>query len=142
MASVSRPSSIRAIEVRAFIRAELARGFVWGETDCVSTCDRWLRQACGRSPVAREVAVFPDEPAVRALLERPGGLLRLAARAMRKAGFERTDSPRAGDAGLVLHRGLVCAAIHAGLYWFSRDEGGAILAPPRAFAMAWSCPPR
>lgn len=127
------------MNVTEFLRSEIARPFVWGETDCASTCDRWLKLIAGASP--REALGMGDigETEARRLLARDGSLMRLAMRGMQRAGFSRTRTPRAGDVGMVMHRGLVCAAIFSGRAWHSRSETGAIMAPRASFLVAWSC---
>lgn len=125
------------MDIAAFIRAEAARPFCWGTTDCARTADRWVLAATGRSPMAVFGRVHGGQRDAEDWLAEPGGIAVATNRIMRSAGFARTRSPVAGDVGLVVHKGKLCMAIHAGRCWFSRDETGLIGAPLSACWKAW-----
>lgn len=48
-----------------------------------------------------------------------------------------TKDPQAGDVGLAVVRGRLCAAICTGQGWFSRDDRGFVAAPLNAVWKAW-----
>jgi len=59
-------------------------------------------------------------------------------RVMRGAGFPKTNDPKPGDVGLIVHNGKLCVAVNTGECWFSHDENGLIGAPLNAVWKAWS----
>lgn len=123
-------------DIDAFIAAEMEKPFRWGETDCASTADRWVRQITGLSPLARFGRVHRNEPDGRQwLAETP---LPIAVnRVMRIAGFTKTTEPQLGDVGLVPCNDQLCVAIRAARFWFSRNEAGLIGVPLNDFWKAW-----
>lgn len=125
------------MNIADYIAAEAQKPFRWGETDCVSTTDRWIRLCTGLSPLAWvERDYLSADEAERILADR-GGLAVLVNRAMRGVGIVKTDDPQAGDVGLVVHDGKLCMAIHTGDYWFSHDERGLVGKPLDAVWKAW-----
>jgi len=120
-----------------FIATEAQKPFAWGETDCVSTADRWIRIVTGLSPLAWVERSYRSQDEAQSILSDRGGLAVLVNRAMRAVGIEKTNAPRAGDVGLILHRDQLCMAIHAGDVWFAHDETGLIGAPLNAVWKAW-----
>ena len=123
--------------VEEFIAAEAEKPFRWGETDCCATVDRWVRHVVGFSPMSRFGRIHRDEAEAKAWLSEPGSIAVAVNRVARSIGFMKTDCPAPGDFGLILHDGKLCLAIHAGAYWFSRDESGLIGAPLSAVWKAW-----
>ena len=123
--------------VDEYVRGEAAKPFRWGETDCCSTADRWIRHRRGLSPIALFDEWDGTREAALACIAHPYALPARVNRAMRKAGFKRTSEPRPGDIGLVLFAGRMCVAIHAGTIWFSRHEDGFVGAPIENFWKAW-----
>lgn len=120
-----------------FIRAEVARPFQWGEADCASMADRWVRTVAGFSPLAVYGRSYGGPQEARAWLDEPGGIAVAVNRVMRASGFARTKEPRTGDVGLVFCKQQLCVAIHAGRLWLSRDEAGLLGAPLAACWKAW-----
>ncbi|MCH4542918.1 DUF6950 family protein [Ochrobactrum sp. A-1] len=125
------------MNIADFIAMEARKPFAWGETDCVSTTDRWIRLATGLSPLAWINRTYASEDEANSILADRGGLAVLVNRAMRAVGIEKTSAPRAGDVGLIFHRDKLCMAIHAGDVWFAHDENGLIGAPLNAVWKAW-----
>lgn len=125
------------MDIAAFLIAEREKPFIWGETDCVATCDRWIASVTRISPVAALGKAWGSESEALTLLSERGGLPGLAFRAMRKAGFDVTREARPGDAGLVRWNGIVAAALFTGSQWVARNETGFIGAPPNAALRAW-----
>lgn len=124
-----------------YVRVEMARPFAWGETDCASTADRWVRHVTGMSPMATFGRHHKDEAEARQWLSEPGSIAVAVNRVMRKSGFQKTSTPQPGDVGLVVHKDRLCMAIFTGTVWFSRDEDGLIGAPVGSDWKAWRVAP-
>lgn len=124
--------------VEEFIAVEAAKPFAWGDTDCAMTVCRWIEGRTGMHPLVAYGRRYTDEAGARAWLAERGSIAVGMNRVMRHGGFAKTSSPCAGDVGLIVHDGRICAAIDAGRFWFSRDESGLIGAPPEACWKAWS----
>ncbi|WP_313026633.1 DUF6950 family protein [Brucella sp.] len=125
------------MHIADFVAAEALKPFRWGETDCASTADRWINLQTGKSPLVQAGLIYRDEYDATALLIERGGFPVIVNRAMKLVGFEKTDAPQIGDAGLIMHNRKLCLAIHAETFWFSRDESGLIGAPLDALWKAW-----
>jgi hypothetical protein len=125
------------MDIASYIRTESARPFRWAETDCAATIDRWIQSATGISPLRTFGRVHRCEAEARAWLDEPGGFPVAVNRVMRAAGFRKTPDARLGDVGLIFHKQQLCLAIHAGRFWFSRNETGLIGAPLAACWKAW-----
>ncbi len=124
--------------VDEFIRAEVSRPFAWGETDCASTADRWVRLIAGFSPMAAYGRKHGGEDDARAWLQEPGGIAVAMNRVMRKAGFVKTKDPQPGDIGLLLlDRQTMAVAILGSRMWFAPAENGTHSRPPAHFWKAW-----
>jgi hypothetical protein len=123
--------------LQQFISAEMGKSFRWGETDCATTADRWVRSMRGFSPMARFGRQHSGPQDAAQWLSEPGSIAVAVNRVMRAGGFRKTEEPQAGDVGLVFHAGKLCMAICAGDIWFSRDENGFIGAPLGSVWKAW-----
>lgn len=131
------------ITVAEFIAAEAAKPFAWGETDCCKTLDRWVACRKGYSPLVLAGCDYADEAGARAIMERHQNMFFALTRVAEIDRAEETNAPVMGDvAAIVLDGGKVCAAIHAGKVWFSRDEDGLIGAPVETTRVlkAWRVP--
>lgn len=125
-------------ELTTFIRAEAAKPFRWGETDCATTADRWVRLALGFSPMSVYGRAHNGSVEAAEWLREPGGLAIAFNRVMRASGLPKTKEPRPGDLGLVFAgKARLAIAIHAGACWFSHDEQGLIAAPLDSVWKAW-----
>lgn len=125
------------MHISGFVTAEAQKPFRWGETDCISTADRWVKTCTGISPLACSDLRYANEAQAALILKCRGLLPILVNRAMRLSGFDKTSSPVCGDVGLIIHKQKMCMAIHAGQFWFSHDETGLIGAPLDAIWKAW-----
>lgn len=117
-------------DVDQFIKGEIDSGkpFVWGETDCCSMADRWMKAVCGFSPLEKYGRTYKTEAEAEAWLAEPGGIIKAVWRVMRFAGFRRITEPRAGDVGLCVRSGdLVFLGIHNGQHWVGRHKAGWLL---------------
>lgn len=124
------------MNIADFVAAEAAKPFAWGETDCYSTADRWIRLKRSISPISFDEWDGSRDTAMECILHSYALPARFN-RAMRKAGIERTSAPQPGDVGLVLFDHRVCVAIHTGKIWFSRHEDGLVGAPLKNVWKAW-----
>lgn len=123
--------------LQQFLAAEAARPFVWGDTDCASTADRWVRHCTGRSPLALYGRAHRDAAEAKAWLAEAGGLVAAVPRVMRAAGLRLVDDLTAGDVGLIQAGSVACVAIWTGQLWFSRHEGGLLGLPGSCKRRAW-----
>lgn len=126
------------MNVTDFIESERARPFLWGETDCASTADRWFKIARGYSAMARYGRLVMNEELGRAWLADFGGLVR-GIRNVMKCTDVRTlrGWPVAGDVGVVVVDNKACIAVYDGNLWCSRDEDGLIVADDTHRYVAW-----
>lgn len=121
--------------LRRFVKDELARPFAWGATDCAHTGDRWARLASRRSFIAALGVDFADEAGARALMARLPMPVWIG-RAMRAAGFARTDRAEPGDLGIVRLGNVAALALMTGAGWLWRDEDGMHGAPATTATLA------
>lgn len=113
-----------------FIAAERERPFAWGETDCASTFDRWLKNVRGYSPIERFLGGYRNEAEAEAIIGRHQNFLFAMLNVADQDGGVETDDPQPGDVGIIVHGKMrACAAIRTESGWFSRDEDGVIEAP-------------
>lgn len=125
------------MDIADFISAEVQKPFRWGETDCVSTANRWVENTTGLSPLDWVGRHYLNEFEAMQILQAHGGLALLVNRSMRAVGIVKTNDPHVGDVGLIIHLGKLCMAVHAGGFWFSHDQNGLIGAPLNAIWKAW-----
>ena len=116
-----------------FIKEQLELPFIWGKTDCCSTCDAWSRRYTGFSPMTRFNSQYSSRGEAMEILERPGGIAVAVNRAMRE--FPKTKTPQIGDIGLCIFGEKIFPAIKTENGWFSRGEEGFVMAPD--FWKAW-----
>lgn len=129
----------RLDSVRAYISSEMERPYEKGVTDCGGTIDRWVTQASGVSPVTAFGKQLRNATDAAEWLEVPQMFAVLVNRAARAGGFKKTTNPVPGDIGLIINeKGVLAPAIHAGEFWFTRHETGALAVPIDKFWKAWS----
>lgn len=105
---------------------------------CVRMADDWVTVKTGKSALSALGREIDSERDVEDwLTEAPGGLAAAMLNVARKIRAVPTKHPIAGDVGVIRHGERVCAAIHLGTCWFSRDNNGFIVAPLNASLMAW-----
>jgi hypothetical protein len=130
----------RLAAVTDFISFEMERPYEKGVTDCGATVDRWVRRLAGFSPIAALGRELRNRADAEAWLSEPQGIAVSVNRVARAGGFKKTNEPIPGDVGLIIsaaNGGHICPAIHAGKFWFSRYERGAISVPVDQFWRAW-----
>lgn len=128
----------RLAAVRDYIAFEMERPYEKGITDCGGTIDRWVRRLAGVSPVSAFGRQLRNEEDAAEWLAVPQMFVVLINRAARAGGFKKTKTPIPGDVGLIIsEKGVITPAIHAGEFWFSRHETGALSAPISKFWKAW-----
>jgi hypothetical protein len=120
---------VRAPDLSEYLRAEAARPFAWGTADCATFIAGWIGTCRGIDP-RPYYPQYEGEAAARALTGSPGGIVRLAARAMRQAGIRATHDPEPGDVAVVRVGERVACAIRTGRGWAVRGEVGLALLPP------------
>ncbi|MBW8639005.1 hypothetical protein K1W69_17545 [Hoeflea sp. WL0058] len=131
------------MKVADFIRSEMERPFVWGETDCCSTADRWVRIRAGFSPLERYGRTIRSrQDALRWTGADASRLQSAVLDVMGKTGFAIGQDPQAGDVGLVTVDRMrrLAMAIFDGRIWTSRDPDGFICASARYTLCSWRVP--
>lgn len=125
-----------------FFAAEAGRPCVWGESECAHTADRWLELASGYSAIRESGYDFTTEAEAEALLGRLP-LPLMVARALRRAGFRMTETPRQGDIGVLAFPDdgggtmIVCAVKGASLWLYRSTKGIAAAGPFARVVGAW-----
>lgn len=126
-----------------FIKKEIAKPFVWGETDCCTTADRWVKTKTGISPLANYGRLVIDEEHAKSWLDAES-IFSAIKSVMRETPFLMTKSPDKGDIGVIMLTDRIGAmAIHTGKRWFTRNESGLIMTSLDAILLrAWciECP--
>ena len=126
------------MNVSDFLDAERFKPFVWGETDCGTTADRWFMIERGFSAFERHGRRVTNEAVGRAWIDEPGGLVRAARHVFTSAGVSLLrGKPCAGDVGLIAVDSRVCVAIFDGVTWHSRDCDGLIVTDDSHRFIAW-----
>lgn len=116
-------------ELSAYLRAEAGRPFAWGSADCAGFIAGWV--GVRRGIDARSCyPQYAGEAAARVLTGSPGGIIRLAGRAMQRAGIPLTRDPQPGDIAVVRVGDVVVCAIRTARGWVMRDTRGLTLLPP------------
>jgi hypothetical protein len=101
-------ASDRTTLLAAFLRSRIGLPFVWGRTDCALFVADWVRAATGRDGAKGLRGRYACEASARATLAGTS-LLRTVDRCARGIGLARTRTPVAGDIGIVLAPGPICA---------------------------------
>ncbi len=104
----------------------MQKPFIWGETDCCATADRWVQQRLGFSPLDHFGRRHASEAEARAWMAERGDMAGAVLRVLRKSGLPHTQNARPGAIGLVVSNKRFCMAIFTGSLWFSRNENGLI----------------
>lgn len=126
------------ISARSFLDSEALRPFIWGDTDCATTADRWFKIVHGYSPMQLFGRSVMNEELGRAWLAQPGGLLRAIKDVARYARVPMLhSSPSSGDIGVIVVDARACIAIYDGELWRSRDMDGLICADDTHRFIAW-----
>lgn len=123
-------------DLASFLQREMAMPGYAGA--CCRMVDRWIAQRTGASALARYGRDFETDGEVRSWLAEPGGIAVAVNRVMRACGHAKTKDPRAGDVGLVFHKGRLAMAIRTADGWISRDDEGFQMVEPQRFWKAWS----
>lgn len=123
--------------VRDFIASEMQKPYEKGVTCCGATADRWVRRLTGFSPVAAAGRQLRNAEDVAAIVTVPESFAVVFNRIARAGGFKKTTAPIAGDVALTFHGDVMFPAIHAGTFWFTRHESGALALPIARYWKAW-----
>jgi hypothetical protein len=122
-----------------YLRLEAARPFARGTADCVALVADWVALRRGSDPIAPWRGYATDAEA-DALLDRYGGLVRIAIVATKQAGLVETMTPRPGDVALIATDTVTRAiAIRTTKGWIVRLREGLSLYPPEQVRLlrAW-----
>jgi hypothetical protein len=94
--------NVKAIlDAANYVRDHGSEPFAWGERDCcLWVCD-WIKDRRGVDPAARLRGCYHDEAGAIACWSDFGGLQVLALTLAKEAGLQQTETPVAGDVGLV-----------------------------------------
>lgn len=104
----------------------------WGASDCCAFAGEWIRRATGRDPFGRYRGRYASPLAAQRLIKRSGGFVPIVGMEMDEC-FERTQSPRDGDVGIIeAPVGLrdrmpvvgAIMAIRSGERWIARSAFG------------------
>ncbi|MEM7301924.1 MAG: hypothetical protein AAF468_12630 [Pseudomonadota bacterium] len=125
------------MDLSTFLLAQISRPFRWGETDCCSLCDEWVRHVRGVSPMAMAGLNPRSAGDAKEIQNRFNGHALAVSRTMRRAGFAMTRTPERGDIGLAVFGGFLATSIFAGEKWFARNEDGIFYGPPYRVLAAW-----
>lgn len=123
--------------VRYFMAEEMRKPYEKGVTCCGATVDKWVRRITGFSPLAAAGRQLRDAEDSAAILAEPQSFVVTVNRVARAAGFKKTRTPIPGDVGIIANNDILYPAIHAGGFWFSRHETGAIAIPIERYWKAW-----
>jgi hypothetical protein len=127
----------RGVTLARYLEAEAGRRFELGTADCVTLAADWVRGRLGVDPLAHCRDGYHGNREADALLAGWGGLLRVAGRAMARAGVPLTRAAEPGDVAVIAFGGFATCAIRTGRGWMLRiDDGMAMLPPDRVRVLA------
>lgn len=112
------------MNIQEFILQELEIPFKIDKNDCCHTCDRWVFEQTGISPMQDFSISYSTEQESLETLKREGGVLAGVSKAMAHSGFIRTKTPSVGDIGIITFDDKVSPAIFTGSSWFTRHKDG------------------
>lgn len=105
--------------------------------DCCTWVSDWAISLGDADPMAAWRGTYQTEDEALANVERAGGLVNLIGPAFEAIGWQRTNTPRAGDIGIVGIKGFEASGIFSGQRWMLvADRGivGITFAPKRVVA--------
>lgn len=123
------------LDRRARLRTFLAEGarlpFVWGERDCALWACDWIKAERGVDPAEALRGTYRSDRACARLLRAMGGLPALAADLAARAGILETDTPEAGDVGVIELPIGTYLALSTGAGWAIKAADGIVVSPAR-----------
>ena len=125
----------RRDRLRAFLREGAALPFVWGGRDCALWACDWILAERGIDPAADLRGTYASGLACARLLRDAGGLPALAGRLAARAGIIETDSPEAGDVGVIETKIGAYLAVSTGAAWAIKAADGIAFTPARPARM-------
>jgi hypothetical protein len=120
-----------------FLRQGGAHPFVWGELDCCLWPSDWVRLRRGIDPAASLRGRYRTALGARRHIARAGGWEALTRRLAEQAGLSETDTPNAGDIGLVESEQGPMLAIRTATGWACKGLRSIVVAPFKPI-VAWS----
>ena len=116
------------MHVDDYIQNEIQKPFVWGETDCCWTANRWIEIQTGKAPLNNLNRLFYSTKEEADFLLKKMTLIDLVSEILNK--HTKTKTPEIGDIGIILVSACkIAVALKIKEGWFTRDEGGLIIAP-------------
>lgn len=116
-------------DLTAYLRAQAARPFAWGEADCVTFIADWVLARAGIDPAAAVRGRYASESEGARYHAGFGGLARPVGRALRLAGLAMTREPGPGDVAVVAFGGRLACAIRTGRGFALRMDDGLAMVP-------------
>lgn len=125
-----------------FIQSELGKPFIWGETDCCSTANRWFLEHTGVDYLKTSGYDFKTKDEAKQILTQ--SLVKLFDDLCKSNGFKSTFHPQDGDLGLVKiyenGRPSAAVAIRYKGGWFSHAESGCLFFKNSKVIRSYKCP--
>lgn len=125
-------------ELLEYVRSEMKKPYIEGDTDCCNTTDRWVSIKLGFSPLSKYGRLVRSKDDMDRWLSERFGMMGGVLRVMRTSGLSRTNNPVSGDIGLIAFDDKACMAICLGDFWFTRDIDGLIFSQNATVMRAWS----
>jgi hypothetical protein len=119
------------IQITDFVKEEIKRPFVWGETDCCATANRWLHKRFGFNCFANDNIEYSN---IEEAADTIGySLIRIFNNVCINNGAVTTKTPTEGDIALIkIYRDKkpsISAAILFNQTWFSHTNKGCFFFP-------------
>ena len=124
-----------------FIKSEITKPFVWGQTDCCSTANRWVLHSTGIDVLQTVGINFSNFDEAQTILSE--SLIKLFVKTCKQMNFEQTVIPEDGDVGLIkVYEGGILAAAVAIRYknsWFSHAPSGCFMYKNAEMIRSYRC---
>ena len=122
-------SGDRLARLSAFLREGAGLPFVWGQRDCSLWPCEWIKAERGIDPAEALRGTYDTALACARIQRAAGGLPALAAALAARAGLLATDTPEAGDVGLVELADMPLLALCTGPKWAIKTKDGLVIVP-------------
>lgn len=130
---------MNSVTLADFLRATGSKRFAWGSCDCCTWACEWVMAFRGVDPAARWRGKYKTERGAAGWIKRGGGSLEaIVAEAMTKAGLVPTNTPIAGDVGLLKTRVGPTLAVRCDRGWASIGLRGLVVVSRAQVLRAWA----